>query len=213
MTHHYFKTSLFTCIPFFDVIYITAAKTNAQLIRILATSFQMDQKEKKELLQKFFEADFKIGAYFGFNPETMELTYYSSVSEVIQYPFGKRRFDGCEKKKIKPADEDIVSAIKQFGIFTNKSMQGVATLIATNAPAGMLDLKDLSMTFAFRKDGKKKKIKISLVDYIFAITSYKNEREFSQSYLAKLKCFHNVISKFCNIPNALVKNPAFGDTK
>ncbi len=191
------------------MVYVTAARTNVQLVRILATTFQMDEAEKNELLKTFFSSKLKIGAYFGFNPETLKLTYFGSLKELLAFPFGRNQTEG-EGKKRRPTNCEIVGAIRQLGVFSNKFMQGCATLIATNAPKGMLDLKDLSMTFVVKgREKRKKRTKISLVDYVFAVTSPARKSSLSKTYLFKLKQFHAIMSSICNIPSAFVKNPAF----
>lgn len=204
ITHHVFKTSLYSMLPFFNFIVFTSSHSNLPLLKSILGYFRLEENDLKSALQLFLQSSTTY--YFFYYLDTHFLTFHQT-SMASQYGINKQTSFKAEKKKgknssVTPALKNIL--MEKFESFFESHPLRIQALkiFALILPCLQLaTIRESDLTMSFIKKGTIQRV--SLVDYVLCLLTP------DETVNKDLKFLHLYIQKYCTIPKIFVKNKNF----
>lgn len=207
VTHHVYRTAIYTLLAFFDYVIFTSAHANAPLLRFVFNYFKIDDEQKDDWISQFKSQPQNFDTYYFF--DCQKLTFNRVTGGASSLVSGKNiEILGVSGVPALPNSE-IQAQVKRTllqdrfdkfmaGQKIKNQASAVFSIIVHCLPLALVREHDLTLKFASRK--KREGIRVSLVDYV---TSLLTERKIVRPEFVYV---HRYFRKTCCIPDVFVVN-------
>jgi Cdc6-like AAA superfamily ATPase len=199
VTHHVFKTNVFQLLPYFNYVIFTGSAANTPVARTVLSFFKVEKDQLATWLQEMQKPS-KNFSFFFFDCTKMQFFKAETFQDLLQ---GNHRRLGQGGEDDPPLENSILNFQNRFEQFlagnaAKNEACAIFSIIIHCIPLKHARLTDLTLKIALQKF--KKKVRVSLVDYVLIVVN--PEARLTQS----AKFLHKYFIKHCQIPSFLIRN-------
>lgn len=199
ITHHVYKTSIYSLIPYFNYLIFTASASNLPLIKIVFQYFNINKTEY-ESASDFVLKNTLPFAYFVFASDSQQFVKADTIKALINNKF--KNYNGVSENEL--TFDDLMNRFNSFVPNTHKCKQEASTVFSIVIKA-LPDLNNINSTDLTLKCQTKhgSYINISLIDYVMSLVC-------KHTSVSKHSIFlHNYFKTLCKIPKMFIINKKF----
>jgi hypothetical protein len=215
VTHHVYKTSILSMLPFFHYIIFTGTRSNAPLLRNVLNYFKIDPVIRDDWVEKFKKINKTQQTYFFFDCGKYKFYVIDSLSALLGSDSQQPRllgvangddgvdFEGKAETEVKIKVNYLQNRFEKFmvGQSNKHEASAIFSIIVNCIPLHLIREHDLTLSFTSRKrDLRRGPLRVSLVDYITVMLDSKKKIN------TRILFLHLYLKKSCHIPNIFIKN-------
>ena len=211
--HSIQRNNIHPILQMFDMVYVSAVNTSSKSMDALLRFYQIEEKERDKIMTKLSECGEK-----GFNHFVIDigkkLVSFNALTDAQRESIerqlraeGARGFSHEEAARSKAASAKA-SAVRFLGLLPDKKKEYGAFMFGMiyDKFSESIDPDDLTMSISRSVEGKKRTVKMSLVDLLFELLDESGRKSRGRK---KLGALFSYVREKVVIPNSFILNKDF----